>query len=77
MIEYAMKFLQLSRFSIYLILNKEKKVKKFERGLNSRIRIIMSCFDIQDFSQLVDWASICEESLEENAAEYTDQKKRA
>ncbi|XP_059458349.1 uncharacterized protein LOC132187944 [Corylus avellana] len=37
----------------------------------------MSCFDIRDFSQLVDRASIYEESLKENAAEYADQKRRA
>jgi hypothetical protein len=33
-IEYASQFVQLSRFAPYLIPNKEKKVKKFERGLN-------------------------------------------
>jgi hypothetical protein len=49
-IEYSAKFLQLSHFGLYLIPTEEKKVKKFERGLNSRIRIMMSCFDIQDFS---------------------------
>jgi hypothetical protein len=37
----------------------------------------MNCFDIQDFSQLVDKASIYEESLKENAAEYANQKRRA
>jgi hypothetical protein len=36
----------------------------------------MSCFDIQDFSQLVDKASIYKESLKENAAEYAYQKRR-
>jgi hypothetical protein len=30
MIEYAAKFLQLSRFDMYLISNEKKKVKKFE-----------------------------------------------
>jgi hypothetical protein len=50
MIEYAAKFLQLSRFGLYLIPTEEKKAKKFERGLNSHIRIMMSCFDIRDFS---------------------------
>ena len=75
MIEYAVKFLQLSRFGLYLIPTKEKKVKKFERGLNTHIRIMISCFDIQDFSQLVDKASIYEESLKENVAEYMDQKR--
>ena len=62
-IEYATKFLQLSWFSMYLIPNEEKKEKKFERDLNSHIQIMMSCFDIQDFSQLVNLASICNESL--------------
>jgi hypothetical protein len=76
-IEYVVKFLQLSCFGMYLILNEEKKVKKFERGLNSCIRIMMSCFNIRDFSQLVNRASIYEESLKENTAEYADQKRRA
>jgi hypothetical protein len=49
-IEYASKFLQLSCFGMYLIPNEEKKVKKFERGLNFHIRIMMSSFDIRDFS---------------------------
>jgi hypothetical protein len=50
-IEYAANFLQLSRFGLYLISTKEKKVKKFKWGLNSCIQIMMSCFDIRDFSQ--------------------------
>ena len=37
---------------------------------------MINCFDIQDFSQLVDKASIYEESLKENVAEYMDQKRR-
>jgi hypothetical protein len=68
-IEYTVKFLQLSCFGLYLIPTEEKKAKKFERGLNSRIQIMMSYFDIQDFSQL---ALIYEESLKENAVEYAD-----
>jgi hypothetical protein len=36
----------------------------------------MSCFNIRDFSLLVDKASIYEESLKENAAKYMDQKRR-
>jgi hypothetical protein len=64
-IEYTAKFLQLSRFGLYLIPIEEKKAKKFEQGLNSHIRIMMSCFDIRDFSQLVDKASIYDESLKE------------
>jgi hypothetical protein len=66
----------LSRFGLYLIPTEEKKAKKFERGLNSHIRIIMSYFDVRDFSQLVDNASIYMESLKENATKYVDQKRR-
>ena len=75
-IEYAAKFLQLSRFGLYLIPNEEKNAKKFKRGLNPRIQIMMSCFDIQDFFQLVDKVLIYEESLKENVAEYLDQKRK-
>jgi hypothetical protein len=59
-------------FGLYLISTEEKKAKKFKRGMNFRIRIMMSCFDIWDFSQLVDRASIYEESLKENIVEYVD-----
>jgi hypothetical protein len=38
---------------------------------------MMSCFDIRDFSQLVNRKSIYEENLKENVAEYADQKRRA
>ena len=75
-IEYAAKFLQLSHFGLYLIPTEEKKAKKFKRGLNPRIRTIMSCFSIREFSQLVNKASIYKESLKENVAEYTDKKMR-
>jgi hypothetical protein len=68
-IEYAVKFLQLSHFRLYLIPTEEKKAKKFKRGLNSCIRIMMSYFDIWDFPQLVDRASIYKESLKENSVE--------
>jgi hypothetical protein len=75
-IEYIAKFLYLSCFGLYLILTKEKKAKKFERGLNSLIRIMMSYFDIRDFFQLVNMTSIYGESLKENATEYADQKRK-
>jgi hypothetical protein len=68
-IEYTVKFLQLLRFGLYLIPTEEEKTKKFKWGLNYHIRIMMSCFDIQDFSQLIDKASIYKESLKENVAE--------
>jgi hypothetical protein len=74
--EYASRFVQLSRFAPYLIPDEEKKAKKFERGLNPRIRTMMACFDIRDFSQLVDRASIYEEGLKESSAAAAEHKKR-
>lgn len=44
--EYVAKLIQLSRFSVYLILDEEKKAKKFERSLNQCIRTMMAYFDI-------------------------------
>jgi hypothetical protein len=64
-------------FAMYLIPGEEKKMKKFERGLNTRIWTMMTCFDIQDFSQLVDRASIYKESLKENALKFSYQRRMA
>ncbi|XP_059431518.1 uncharacterized protein LOC132165024 [Corylus avellana] len=71
-IEYAARFLQLSRFGMYLIPYEEKKVKKFERGLNTCIRTMMTCFNISNFSHFVDRASI----YKQNAVEFVDQRGR-
>jgi hypothetical protein len=49
-IEYVARFIQLSRFALYHILDEEKKAKKFKRGLNSHIQTMMMCFDIRNFS---------------------------
>jgi hypothetical protein len=38
---------------------------------------MINCFDIQDFSQLVDRELIYKESLKKNVTEYANQKKRA
>ena len=45
--KYVVRFIQLSRFALYHI---PDEVKKFERGLNSRIRTMMMCFNICNFS---------------------------
>ena len=66
-----------SRVLGYISSQLRKIAKKFEWGLNSCIHIMMSYFDIWDFSQLVDRASIYEESLKENVIVYADQKRRA
>jgi hypothetical protein len=52
-VEYVAKFTQLSRFVVYLILDEEKKARKFERGLNPCIGTQMVFFNINNFSQFV------------------------
>lgn len=73
-IEYAARFLLLSRFAMYLIPDEKKRTSKFDRGQNTRIQTMLTCFDICNFSQLVDRASIYEESLKENAVEFAFHK---
>lgn len=64
---YAAKFKQLSWFALYLI-PEDNKAKKLETGLKPRIRTQMTCFEIKNFSQLVNRASLFEESLKVTAA---------
>jgi hypothetical protein len=74
--EYTARFTQLSRFAAYLIPDEEKKAKKFEQGLNPRLRNQMASLDIRSFTQLVDRASLYEESLRETTVSFVDQRKR-
>lgn len=74
--KYVAKFIQLSRFVIYLIPNGEKKAKKFQRDLKPHIRTMMSCFDIRVFFQRMDHDSIYEESFQENATIAAEQRKK-
>jgi hypothetical protein len=76
-IEYIAKFLQLSRFGLYLIPTEEKKAKKFEMRSELLYSDHDELFRHSRFLQLVDRASIYKESLKENVTEYTDQKMRA
>lgn len=74
--KYVAKFIQLSRFVIYLIPDVEKKVKKFQRDLKPHTRTMMACFDIRVFFQRMDRASIYEESFQENTTAAAEQRKR-
>jgi hypothetical protein len=74
--QYAAKFMQLSRFSLYVIPDEEKKAKKFERGLNQKIRNWVMCLEVKNFVELVNKASIAEEGLKETTKLKVNQKKR-
>jgi hypothetical protein len=50
-----------------MVVDEENRVKKFEQSLNPQIHNRVVCFEIQYFVELVNKASITEESLKKNA----------
>lgn len=61
--QYATRFMELSHFTNYLILDKENKAKMFERGLDRKIRERICAFRISNFFELVTRATIVEEDI--------------
>lgn len=60
---YDVRFMELSYFASYLILNEEKNVKKFECGLHYRIKECAFALRIRSFIELVTHATIVKENL--------------
>ncbi|XP_057948216.1 uncharacterized protein LOC131143872 [Malania oleifera] len=73
--EYVAKFVELSRFALFLIPNEVRKAKKFEKDLRGRIYELVVGFQVQNFSNLVDKASVLEKSIQ-SSTEPSEQKKR-
>jgi hypothetical protein len=74
--QYASYFNGLARFAPYLMAKEENRVRKFEQGLNPRIHDHVVCFEIQDFVELVNKASLAEESVKRNAIAMAESRKR-
>jgi hypothetical protein len=74
--QYASRFNELARFAPYVVANEENRVRKFERGLNPRIHNPVVCLEICVFVELVNKASLVEESLKRNAMEMAESRKR-
>jgi hypothetical protein len=74
--QYAGRFNELVRFTPYLVADKENLVRKFEQGLNPRIHDRVICLEIRDFVELVNKASLAEESLKRNAMVMAESRKR-
>jgi hypothetical protein len=51
-------------------------VRKFEQGLNQRILDRVVCFEIRNFVELVNKASLAEDSIKKNAQSMVDSRKR-
>ncbi|XP_041011390.1 uncharacterized protein LOC121255179 [Juglans microcarpa x Juglans regia] len=73
--QYAARFIELSRFATYLIPDEEKKARKFEQELNEKIYERIVGFQIQNFSELVNKATVFEQSLQRGTA-LLEQRKR-
>ncbi|XP_057962228.1 uncharacterized protein LOC131153786 [Malania oleifera] len=73
--EYTAKFVELSCFAPFLIPNEARKARKSEKGLRCRIYELVVEFQVQNFSDLVDKASMLEKSAQ-SSTEPSEQKKR-
>ncbi|XP_040996120.1 uncharacterized protein LOC121242300 [Juglans microcarpa x Juglans regia] len=73
--QYAAKFAELSRFPPYLILDEEKKARKFEEGLNFQIYERVMVLQMQCFSELVHKAILVEQNIK-RGVELQETRKR-
>ncbi|XP_057975250.1 uncharacterized protein LOC131162660 [Malania oleifera] len=71
--QYAVKFIELSCFAPYIVPDEVKKVRMLERGLRWDIYKHMVVLKLQDFSELVDRATM-EEEREQKDAEASSQR---
>ncbi|XP_059446561.1 uncharacterized protein LOC132178124 [Corylus avellana] len=55
---YAAKFMELARFALNLVPDEESRTERFQEGLHPRIRDRVTCFEIKDFTKLVNVATI-------------------
>ncbi|XP_057982357.1 uncharacterized protein LOC131167552 [Malania oleifera] len=67
---YAAKFLELSRFVPSMVLDEYQKVRWFERDLNQRIHEHMACLQIQNFTKLVEKATVAESVLQRELSRF-------
>jgi hypothetical protein len=74
--QYAGCFNELARFAPYMVADEENRVRKFEQGLNPQIHDRVVCFEIQNFVDLVNKASIAEESVKKNGMAIMESRKR-
>ncbi|XP_057969332.1 uncharacterized protein LOC131158482 [Malania oleifera] len=71
--QYAAKFIELSHFAPYM--DEAKKARMFERGLKQEIFRQVVVLKVWDFSELVNRATVVEESVQRDA-EVQSQRKR-
>ncbi|KAL0007371.1 hypothetical protein SO802_008873 [Lithocarpus litseifolius] len=75
-VEEVAKFVELSHFAPYLILDEPKKVSKFWKGLNDRICPHIIAFGVGTFTETIKWAMSLEEYFKCNLGSKNDEKKQ-
>jgi hypothetical protein len=74
--EYAVKFIDLSRFAPHLIPDEHKKVTKFQKGLNDKIRPHILAAGVNTFSETMKRAMRLEEDFKYNHGSDESGKKQ-
>ncbi|XP_057969437.1 uncharacterized protein LOC131158586 [Malania oleifera] len=65
--KYAAKFVELSRFTPYMIPDESKKAQRFKKGLRQEIYEQVTVLQVQNFSELVDKATVVATSWQRSA----------
>ncbi|XP_057982454.1 uncharacterized protein LOC131167659 [Malania oleifera] len=73
--QYAAKFIELSRFALYMIPDELKKTRKFEEGLSPMIYNQVVVLQIKDFFELVNKATVVEMCQQRNTEMYNQRKR--
>jgi hypothetical protein len=68
--QYAARFIELSRFTSYLVPTEDLKARKFERGLQPRIMNQVVGFEIGNLTDLVNKVAVIERTLKINAEHF-------
>ncbi|XP_057958445.1 uncharacterized protein LOC131151210 [Malania oleifera] len=67
-LQYATRFIELSRFAPYLVPDEEKKARKFKEDLNESLFEQVVSFRGQTFSEIVDRVAVIEGGLQRGIA---------
>ncbi|XP_057975933.1 uncharacterized protein LOC131163354 [Malania oleifera] len=73
--QYTVRFVELSRFAPYMVLDKERKARKFEEGLRQNLHEHVVGFRAQTFSEIVDRAAVIESNIQRGAAAQSQRKR--
>ncbi|XP_074289104.1 uncharacterized protein LOC141614244 [Silene latifolia] len=74
--EYAAKFMELSRFAPHMVATEELRMNRFERGLNWSLRDRLSTHTCLNYQEMYDKATNAERIMKEREGEQTKPKRK-